>query len=268
MAGNSGGTELPVLRTVGQAFKLTFQNIPYLVRISWAWVLVMTPMLYGYHYLEATYAWNNAEAAGHLVSILSGNANEFLMLLPLSSIAVGWHRVLLKGEHTERGWYLRLDSVVWRYFVTACLIWLAGYMPFAFAMTVFDGSVPDAWWWWWLGFSLVLAVTAIVASTRIWIALPALALDHTDASVATAWATSRSSVWALLCGSALCWLPVLTLFVMVYANGLLVLPDLPKTANLAASQSINDLAIIFLGGMPAVSFLSLAYRHLTAPASA
>src|SRR4051812_19313658 len=101
---------LPVLRTVSRAYRAPFDNVGTLVRVSWLWLVLMAPIVFLFGWL--TWPW--------LVRALRGDqwwgtallwADTAVRLPFLSSIAVAWHRLLLRNEHIRSNFYLRLDRV-------------------------------------------------------------------------------------------------------------------------------------------------------------
>jgi hypothetical protein len=274
MAEISNRMPLPVFRTVGQAFKLTFQNLPYLARISWAWVLITAPVLYGYHYLEAIQGWDKPETAGFAATILNGIAGELLILLPFSSIAVAWHRKLLSGEDWPAKLYLRLDTHTWRYLAAAALIWLLTYLPCVLLLGAIDTSPAKSGdsSIGWSGLVLLCAMCAFCAgflvATRIWLALPGQALGFSSATLGSSWQATKSSFWRLFWGSFLAALPLVVLAVIsVFTPHNLATAEAPRIIvaahDHALSMCSNALVYTYLG-MPVLSFLSLAYQHLMA----
>src|SRR5262249_42755845 len=110
--------------------------------------------------------------------------------------------------------------------------------------------------------AITLATCAgLFLSTKIWLALPARALGNSAITVRQAWSGSRRNVWRLIAGSILCGLPMVVLSVLVT----LFVPDPTEAGEpliYAAWQTLTDVGITFLVGMPIVSFLSVAYRRL------
>ena len=130
----------------------------------------------------------------------------------LSSIAVAWHRLLLRNEHAS-GPYLRLDSVVIGYAVLFFLIALLFSVPqylsqIYLALTQPPGATeisPGA-----LAIANVLgsilALLAMFFGCRLFMVLPAKALGR-DISFGTAWAATRKNSWRLFGGYMLSLLP-------------------------------------------------------------
>jgi hypothetical protein len=126
-------SKLPLWRTIGQAYAVWGGNLPDLVRVCWLWMLLMAPV---YAYL----AWWQAPRAMELMravrfgqpfvdpdpllTMLTQIVGKLVGLPALASIAVAWHRLLLKDEHPGAGVYLRLDGIVAGYAVLAFFVGL------------------------------------------------------------------------------------------------------------------------------------------------
>ena len=120
--------KLPFWRTIGESYAIWFKNLPELIRIAWIWLLIMVPIV-------GLFMWWQAPAMMELMqnaragrpdpnpgmTALTQAINSIILLPILSSIAVAWHRLLLRDEHVS-GPYLRLDSVVIGYAVLFFLI--------------------------------------------------------------------------------------------------------------------------------------------------
>ena len=108
--------KLPVWRTVRACYATVLQNFGQLVRISWLWLLIMVPVYAAVHWLIST-VW-----AAPGIQTMPQWVSEFAIVLPLvvelpflASIAVAWHRLVLRHEHVSTSAYLRLDTSVWLY---------------------------------------------------------------------------------------------------------------------------------------------------------
>ena len=242
---------LEVWRTAVEAYALTFANLGYLLRISWAWVVLMIPVSLGCYASIFWLGWDKLLFPEVLLS-------TFLFLPFLASIAVAWHRRLLVNDVWSGRVYMRLDGLVASYFGLAVVISIL--FPGGLMIAVSLGVQPG-----WQGLLLLTVVLAtgvgLFLSTKIWLALPARALGNSEITVRQAWRGSRRNVWRLIAGSFLCGVPVFVLIVLTAIFG----PDLAEAGQplvYAAWQTLFEIGITFLAGMPIVSFLSLAYRRL------
>jgi hypothetical protein len=238
---------LRVWRTVAGSYALTFRYLGYLLRISWAWVVLMIPISLAYY---ASVFW-----LGWQTSSFPDVLSTFLFLPFLASISVAWHRRLLLNDVWSGRIYMRFDGPVVSYLGLSVVLSIL--FP---ALAIAATSSADAEWPELLT-GVLLATAGLFLSTKIWLALPARALGDSEITIRQAWSGSRQNVWRLIAGSSLCSLPILVLAVLAETFG----PDLEKTSEpltYAAWQTLLEIGGTFLAEMPNVSFLSLAYRHL------
>src|SRR5262249_13107647 len=127
--------KLPLWRTIGQAYAIWFGNLGELVRMSWLWLILMAPILAALMWWQVPVMTSVMEAARAArpdptpgVTLLTQILNSVVLLPILSSIAVAWHRLLLRGEHVGGG-YLRFDGVVLGYGIMFLLIGLLPSVP-------------------------------------------------------------------------------------------------------------------------------------------
>ena len=122
-------TKLPVWRTVGQAYAIWSGNLPELFRIAWLWLLIMIPIAAFLMWWQIPQILDMMQTvrAGRpdpnpSFTVVTQALNTLIMLPIVSSIAVAWHRLLLRDEHVD-GPYLRFDGLVVGY---ALLFFLIG----------------------------------------------------------------------------------------------------------------------------------------------
>ncbi|MBI4275573.1 MAG: hypothetical protein HY659_12830 [Rhizobiales bacterium] len=259
-------TKLPFWRTVGHSYALWLRNFPELIRFAWLWLAVMVPVFAVLMWWQAPLFAELIQAAGTnrqvsnpgfllLIQVISTVA----MLPILSSLAVAWHRLLLRDERVASSIYLRLDRVVIGY---AGLLFITGVMASApqYASQLYDAIFLEAD----VTESTVISILGFIGSIiglfiagRLFMVLPARALDRTEITFADAWSATRRNGWRLFFGYFLCILPI-----GVFA-GLVSL----KLVTLNASQLVVVALWVavsvaeILGGLIAVGFLSLAYRY-------
>lgn len=255
---------LPFWRTVIDSYVVTYSNLGYLARISWAWVLLMIPISLAFYALMFWLGWHQAPE-GTFGSIFILIASSLLFLPMIASIAVAWHRKLLENESWASGPYLRLDRVVASYFGLALFASLLILAPGTGLLSSASNAQPDdavITPTWVLGYLIVMGAGTFIA-TRIWLALPARALDRDDVTVKSAWAATRGCFWRLFWGSVLCVIPVIIATSALTSTTVGVV-DVEDTtlAGYAMGQTLLGFFAAFLGGMPAISFLSLTYRWL------
>jgi hypothetical protein len=259
--------KLPLWRTIGQSYAIWFKNLPELIRIAWIWLLIMAPII-------GLFMWWQAPALMELmqnaragrpdpnpgITALTQALNLIILLPILSSIAVAWHRLLLRDEHVS-GSYLRLDVVVIGYAVLFFLIALLWSVPqylgqLYVAMTQRPGAVetdPGA-----LAVTMICSILTLLAfffGCRLFMVLPAKAVGR-DISFGDAWAATRKNSWRLFWGYMLCLLPFGAIAAGVSFWLSLAGPSRAAAAIFWTVQTL--LGPLF--GMVGVGFLSLSYR--------
>jgi hypothetical protein len=262
-------TKLPVWRTVGQAYAIWAGNLPELFRIAWLWLLIMVPIAAFLMWWQVPQILDMMQTvrAGRpdpnpSFTVVTQALNTLIMLPIVSSIAVAWHRLLLRDEHVY-GPYLRFDGLVVGY---ALLFFLIGLLPAVpqylgqiyLAMTQPRGAseinlVGAA-------LSFLGSIASIVAwfcSCRLFVVLPARALGRNDIAFGDAWAGTRHNTWRLFWGHILCILP------MIMLSSVLAFWLLFSAPSRGATTIVWTILTLFwaLFGMVGVGFLSLAYRH-------
>jgi hypothetical protein len=260
--------KLPLFRTVGQAYTLWIRNFSDLIRICWLWMLLMAPVLAIWNWwqtvhfaemLQAVSAGQTFVDPNPMFTWLTVFVGKAIMLPALASVAVAWHRLLLRQEHPGPGVYLRLDRTV------------AGYAILAFCMQMIitvPGTIiillPQMMTGSGTSMALVVLYLSVVVSIvgyfivpRLSLALPGIALGRDDATLAAAWRVSKRNTWRMIWASFFCILPWL-------AIGHALSHWLLQLGHNQAAVMLVSIAIGLLwipGGMISVSMLSLAYRH-------
>jgi hypothetical protein len=263
-----GVAKLPVWKTVGEAYAVWARNFPALIRIAWLWLVITAPIVFALMWWQAPHmaeimmnARTGAPDPSPGVTVMMQVFNGIVLIPILSSIAVAWHRLLLRGEQVS-GPYVRFDAVVIGY---AVLFFIIGFLPAVpqymgqlyLAATQPEGASDID-----LTASLLAGVGGIASlviwffACRLFMVLPAKALDRSDVSVGVSWAATKGNSWRLFWGYLLCLLPFM-LFGSVLALWLLF--GSPTRTSYAAISAVLSL-LWALFGMVAVGFLSLAYR--------
>ncbi|WP_373506226.1 hypothetical protein [Aestuariivirga sp.] len=112
-----------------------------------------------------------------------------IAFVAFSSIAVSWHRFILRDE---AGVPWRLDGSVLRYAGNSLLIVLMVGIPVVLMLLV-TVLVPQLWF-----ILLPLSLLCGTLITALSVKLPAVALGRTDFSFAMAWQATKGSFWPLL----------------------------------------------------------------------
>lgn len=112
--------KLPIWRTVLQAERAMIKNLPELVRLSRMWMLLTIPGLTAVTWLleqpmitqimQALSA-HEPSRVGPMRVLLVQVLIRLINLPAVASMAVAWHRLLLRQEHVGSS-YLRLDRTV------------------------------------------------------------------------------------------------------------------------------------------------------------
>ena len=239
--------KLPVWRTVGRCYAFVGRNLMQLVRIGWLPLLAMLPVFALANWLVSPWqvpAGQGPRLAGEVAAFAAGATQ-----LPfLASIAVAWHRLVLRDERMVDWRYLRLDGVVWQYAGVCLVLNLLLLLPSLNAALRGDPRLtgPAAL----AGFAILFFVLP-----RASLMLPAVAL-YKDLSPTEAWRASRSNTWRLALASMLCVLPPLLLagLAIMYAERGL---GVPKSMVTPVASAVVALAMTV-----SVTLLSLAFDLL------
>jgi hypothetical protein len=200
--------KLPVFGVFRHAFRSVTDNFAFAWHVSWPWLAVLVPVSLGVESLLPSVDPEAKDAAA-----VAANARAFLGLLALgvasmfvfSSIAVNWHRYILKDE-IPQGWArLRADEVVWRYFgntLLVILIVIAATAPVVIIVSLVSGLLAlnmDA------AGALTMAIAgcfAIPLFYRLMLKLPAIAVGNAGVTLRAALEKSAGSSLALCVAGA------------------------------------------------------------------
>ena len=198
--------KLPVFGTFGNMLDSVIENISTAFQVSWPWLLVLFPIRlagdiihFWYGKLEwARYSLNNKEYDGIEIVV------TILTAIAFASIAVNWHRFILRSEIAEGGQRLRLDGLVWRYFFFGIAIFalvtlvalgvglallLVGWAlsTVSTAISILFGVV--------VGIPLILLLFGL--TFRWSVKLVAIALGDTEFTLGDAWRSTTGNTWRL-----------------------------------------------------------------------
>ena len=276
--GEAANRCIPVWPVVADSYCTTLANVGYAVRVSWAWVFVSAVAL---AWLDFQLIEPGSISVGH--SILS----ILVLVVAFSSVAVAWHRKLLLsesatgsklllGDSVAGSIYLRLDKTVWRYIGFTFLIAL---MTMGVPMALMEFSLfllpseaqatPDNTLWevaplvagllGFLGF-----VVGLILAPRLWLVLPAIALDMKGVSLGTAWRLTRANTLRLALGNLLCLWPYAIFYALLVLTGL----DRYHPGDDVPERLLGRLAEVsgnLLVGLIALSFLTFSFRFFFEP---
>jgi hypothetical protein len=184
--------KLPVLGLLGHALRSVANNIRFAWHVSWPWLAIMVPLSFAVESILPAIdpqATDTATQARNAQVLLGYLALGIFSMFVFSSIAVNWHRYILKDD-IPHGWTrLRLDGLVWRYFGNTLLILLlviAASAPPVIVVSVLSVLLG-------LGAEVAGGLTAAVAGLlaiplfyRLMLKLPAIAVGSSGFTMKTA----------------------------------------------------------------------------------
>jgi hypothetical protein len=188
--------QLPSAAAFGHAVSSVRNNLEMAFRLSWPWYAIVIPATLAVYIMLGLATGGNPQSRPGLaffVTLLVGA----ITIVSTASIAVNWHRYILRDEVPRASQALRLDDVVWRYVGNMILIMfgvLAVVLLIALPANMIGALAGSP------GFGIVLTfILAVpVGGTlfmRFAVKLPAIALARTDFSMRDAWqATSANNV--------------------------------------------------------------------------
>src|SRR5215831_1174888 len=140
--------KLPVWQSVRASYAIVTRNLGQFARIVWLWLLLMVPVHVALGWLvQAIPAAAGSQAAFGWVRAVAEALPLPIELPFMASIAVAWHRLVLRQERVTRPAYLRFDRVVWRYTLCSFALFLmprAVPVSCAFVLLVVNAVLPDA----------------------------------------------------------------------------------------------------------------------------
>jgi hypothetical protein len=148
--------------------------------------------------LELDPMWWKAADQGSLAAVLGSLLPNVIELPALASIAVAWHRLILRGERVTGAICLRLDRVVWAY-----VLILFAFLVLGFAPMVVAASRPALHPWLRLASAASLAVMLLLLP-RLSLMLPGVALSE---RLSAAWRATAATAGGLpqpLCSAPCC----------------------------------------------------------------
>jgi hypothetical protein len=177
--------KLSPTKAIAHAFHSLVTYRAVALRIGMAWIPVLLVLSAAQIFLGQPDPQSLELNAFAMVQIVSAAVS----LLVFSSMAVSWHRFILRDEAAPA---LRLDSLVLRHAVNFLLIMLIALVP-AMVGLVFLSVVP-------LFTILLLPILLAVAAavTCLSIKLPAVALGNFGFTFKDAWASCTGNFWQLL----------------------------------------------------------------------
>jgi hypothetical protein len=256
--------QLPFWATIGSTYAFTWKNAREFIRISWCCLLLMfacsffasallfhpgaTPQASG----PASYdLWSLLPSLPELIAIIFG-----------ASIAVAWHRFILRQERIDMQPYLRFDGLVRNYIWVALIIYILEAVPNALTslLTPTPNAALEAQGPFILAgiFGFFISITAGYYGARISLLLPARALGLTQITVKDVLRRTRLSGWRLF------WAPLFILLPVTIIYALMVIFLLKSSAltiaDLADSSFFRVLMFVLFTPLY-LSFLSFSFRY-------
>jgi len=268
---------LPVWQSVRASYAIVARNLGQLARIVWLWLLIMVPVQVALSWLEqAKVVPAGAQTALGWAGALAEALPVPIELPFLASIAVAWHRLVLRQERVTRLAYLRFDRVVWRYTLYSFAVFVlprAVPVSCAFVLLVVNAVLPDAML---IDISTAEPFIAMVMAAvllllpRLALVLPATALGEA-LSLRRAWRSTRANTLRLGLATFLCVLPAVSIamlapFLRLLATAPSWLPflSLPQVISLHwAMDPTRQLFYAVSGSLAGVILVSLAYVCLS-----
>lgn len=260
---------LPIWDLVVASYSRVIKAFGYALRISGPWLVLLIVLTI----LAASLAGASSELIGNGMDayMRSDVAIGYLLLtllqvvvyaLALASIAVLWHRMILLDETSDASFPFRVDRPVWLYIGYGLLIMLLIMVP---SIVVFGAASGLAI----LGGPLVILAVALgviiyvlvlIATLRLSIVLPAVAVGHEGFGLRDAWEATRGNGLRFLGASLLI---ALGMILIGAALGLVVgLIGVVTGGFVHVLTNIITVLVNVLGTLVGVSSLSLVYGYL------
>jgi hypothetical protein len=228
--------QLPTSAAFVHALKSTVSNIHFAFRVSWLWLIIMyaADVITTYKFVLPLRGETGPEAEARL--FLAQAPSMLVSLVAISSIAVTWHRYVLRDEWPTAQQLLRLDATVLRYMGNligvGVLVSLFLFLPVLVVQVVSNTlGIPDSL------LMIPLVVLGTMLSFQLSIKLPAIALGRQDFTFREALNQSGGN-YAPLLGFTV--FVLLTTLVVMAAFGIVARP---------IYESGNDLALFIVLGL-------------------
>ena len=213
---------LPPLKAVSHALRSVITYRMAGIRIGIVWIAILLALDAAQLLLFGFDPARTADGPARVYRTLSAIAG----FVALSSIAVNWHRFILRDELPKAANSLRLDTLVMRYIGNYLLAILAGLVPFVAILTIVAFLPRVA--------VVILLPASVVAGAFIMmlsLKLPAVALGRTDFSFGDALKSAEGNFWQIAM--------VFLLNALLSLLPLFVLGSLLKQVSLAAAAAIG-----------------------------
>jgi hypothetical protein len=279
-------TKIAFWRTVGGAFGFVFSDLVRFFQVSGIWLAgTILLELLAVNFLPDSRSLAVPFCSLGFVTSLAANV----------ALSVAWHRAILAQETPSAAMALRFGGREWRYFGYSLLIVLVICAPVlifvvisALISAIFVGIVVAA-----NGahlatiggmsalvseiIRLIIMLAALYVVSRLWLALPAVAIDQRGDMLSTAWRRSRRNGVRLMFGLLVCTLPFSfvdwfiqkTLGVPVWTSMFDPAHHPLDSSPLIPSVTVTlTLLMDFIQAAVWVAFFSFSYRQLSASGTA
>jgi hypothetical protein len=195
---------LPVTAAIGHAFNSTWNNLGFAFHATWPWLVALVPISVYTDTLAAQFVPKDGQtptniSAEQVQAVLLFYGMLFVSILIYSSIAVTWHRYILKDEVPQGMARLRLDWTVWRYvgntILVALMIVLVMLPIVGLGVLLAPMFVSPV-----VPYAIMLSSIALILPIfyRLSIKLPAIAIGEDRFRFGDAWNATRGNMGQLL----------------------------------------------------------------------
>jgi hypothetical protein len=196
--------KLPVLAALSHALKSTWHNLPFALRVSWPWLVLLIPFSLYFTTDLPDLDPNTTDPAKQVEmakAVLGFYATAAVSMIVYASIGVTWHRYILQDEQPRGLQSLRLDGTVWRYIGNTLLVALFAVFSifplaiiFSIVLQVLGAPIQAV-----MPFYIALAVLiALPVTYRFSLKLPAIAVGNKNFRFGDAWNVTRGSMPQLI----------------------------------------------------------------------
>ncbi|MBC8036204.1 MAG: hypothetical protein H7X89_03190 [Rhizobiales bacterium] len=227
--------KLPPLKAVSHALKSVISYRMAGIRIGALWMVILFAVDVAERLL-----FPSGAGAGNGTATSIRWLSAIVSFLAFSSIAVSWHRFILRDELPLAANSLRLDARVLRYLGNSLLALLAGGVPLVLFATAL-AFLPRA-------AAIVLLPAALTAGafiSMLSLKLPAVALDRSDFSFGDALKSAEGNFWQIatvfLLNAMVIFLPLTALVLLLRQ----VSPAVASVTGLILSVPLNLFFTLF-----------------------
>ncbi len=258
--------KLPFWRTIGRSYYAVVEHFGDYLKSLWPWALVIFAIGFAVYW----FTWDIAGpffkkiksgdvapgqiTQSELLSMSALGLGIALIMAPImSSLAVAWHRMIIRDEKIASAFYLRLDRVVWSYALVLAVLMMLTQIPSLFAGF---GATPEL--------SSTTLIFSIAYFVLIWVVLflwarlsvylPSIAVEKQDISMSDVWDRTKNNTLRLFFGWFICALPIMVasqIHLYIIGDG-----RLGMTMGLAIAGVISMIL-----AFPSIVFLSHAFQH-------